>query len=1170
MKKLSSFIIIAIAICVAFTAFASCEQPTTRTVTFKYADEIVKTVTVNNGECVAELPSVEVKDNEQFDGWFAGETPFTSQTPVTSDLTLTAKVSPKTPPKPIDPDKYTVTIRIDENTAYDSVECEANAELDLYEYYGLDYEVLEWQDDDGNTYAYDDVYTVTKNATLTAVNPKKSPFVMQMSDDRSYFIVTGLLDSTLVDVTVPTLYYNLPVKEIADNAFTGYNNTLQTLTITDEIEKIGAGAFAGLYGLKELTVPFVGEHKCETADGNGLKGSFVYWFADKVSLDYRPEYVRGYSMYYGGNGEETEENIATAERFLPKSLTKVTVQAGAIANYAFHTVTTIETICLGDEVTTLGTHAFSVNPQNTEMPSANYKLKTVECSENCKITEIGESCFGNQINLEKVCIAPKVKVISDSLFRGFSKLTEITVFENSELETIENNAFFGAPITEIYLPNTLTSIGTHAFNSCAELTEVDIPKNAVNLGSGIFRGCEKLTKATFDPQSRLTEIPAYMFSGCISLATVKLPASIVRFNEESFNNCRSITKLDDEEIGFELINVTYIGDRALASTGFRYVDISADISYIGGGAFSGCANLEGVYFDDTSENCKLTEIRSYAFDCCYKLASIGLPDSVTKLGERAFSYTGLRSIVLPANLEIIDNRAFYVFLPEQSSLADITDFGQLQSLKSIGDSAFENNGLLTFESFPDSLTHIGDMAFRESGISGTITLNPATLAEIGAYAFANCKNVTLNIIGKSDEVPAKWQNGWAGAGETATRTFFTLDDHREIVTINDFECYLEDNVYYVTKYVGNASEVVLQDTFNEVPVSYGSAVFANNQTLTSLTFAENMTEIPREFCSDCKSLTTVVIPESAQITSIGDYAFRHCKLTSFTLSDASELTRVGNYAFYGNYQITRITLTNNSKINYVGDYAFKTWAGATGTELIKLDLDLTNAEYIGAYAFESNSSVIAEYTVTSALKHLGESAFGGCKNIKLTLKDGFTTTRFENKVFEQITLIWENASFEGVEYIGNNAFATKNSSLANTKITLPSCVTYIGQSAFSGAGLLGATIDCNSELEIGDYAFAYSAREFNLVIKGAPQKIGMIICGHTNRAHIYFTETISKSAKYVFTLGESDCVINNMFYWYAEDSDRAIDVPYFGKGQWQADENGEPIHPNDGHEESHS
>ena len=59
-------------------------------------------------------------------------------------------------------------------------------------------------------------------------------------------------------------------------------------------------------------------------------------------------------------------------------------------------------------------------------------------------------------------------------------------------EVINEEAFGGAQITTITLPNTLKTIGRFAFEGSA-LTSITIPASVTEIGEGAFEGCENLT-----------------------------------------------------------------------------------------------------------------------------------------------------------------------------------------------------------------------------------------------------------------------------------------------------------------------------------------------------------------------------------------------------------------------------------------------------------------------------------------------------------------------------------------------------------------------------------------------------------------------------------------------------------------------------------------------------
>jgi hypothetical protein len=54
----------------------------------------------------------------------------------------------------------------------------------------------------------------------------------------------------------------------------------------------------------------------------------------------------------------------------------------------------------------------------------------------------------------------------------------------------------------------------------------------------------------------------------------------------------------------------------------------------------------------------MTEIGAYMFYGCVKLATITIPDTVTKIGDYAFKNNGLESIIIPLSVSTMGTQAF--------------------------------------------------------------------------------------------------------------------------------------------------------------------------------------------------------------------------------------------------------------------------------------------------------------------------------------------------------------------------------------------------------------------------------------------------------------------------------------------------------------------------------
>lgn len=100
--------------------------------------------------------------------------------------------------------------------------------------------------------------------------------------------------------------------------------------------------------------------------------------------------------------------------------------------------------------------------------------------------------------------------------------------------------------------------------------------------------------------------------------------------------------------------VTTIGDRAFAGNKrLRGVSVVGDaLRVVGASAFQGCSFLECVLLPESvveiGDDCfNMTNVQE--FDC---------PKNLRRLGKRAFYFSGLRKVALPASLEEVPARAF--------------------------------------------------------------------------------------------------------------------------------------------------------------------------------------------------------------------------------------------------------------------------------------------------------------------------------------------------------------------------------------------------------------------------------------------------------------------------------------------------------------------------------
>ena len=212
-----------------------------------------------------------------------------------------------------------------------------------------------------------------------------------------------------------------------------------------------------------------------------------------------------------------------------------------------------------------------------------------------------------------------------------TKVKIADTYNGVPVTSIYQEAFFGKSITEVMIPDSVTSIGAHAFYYCSSLTSVVIPDSVTSIGDWAFYWCSSLTSVVIGDS--VTSIGRYAFSGCDNL----------QFNE--YGNAKYFGSKDNPY--YALISVS--------NANYSSYTIYESTKVIADFAFSGCARMGSITIPDS-----VTSIGDWAFYNCRSLTSVVIPDSVTSIGSYAFEYcSSLTSVVIGDSVTSIGDLAFY-------------------------------------------------------------------------------------------------------------------------------------------------------------------------------------------------------------------------------------------------------------------------------------------------------------------------------------------------------------------------------------------------------------------------------------------------------------------------------------------------------------------------------
>ena len=488
-----------------------------------------------------------------------------------------------------------------------------------------------------DAFAFNALEAITLPNTLVyigeqAFNECSSLATVSMPDSVAY--VGAYAFSAGADNLTVTIRYNSG--KIADYML--YNMDVYKVIMENGISEIGNYVFALCHELTEITFP------------NTLKtiGNYAFYdnrMYDELTLPNTVETIGNYAFARGYhfvkiNIPDSVQSIGTHAFYReeanyhidPQFTVHIYYNKGVLCDNILDGQD-MHHIVVADYIHTVGNNAFSNAPNlmDISLPDT--------------IASFGTNCFQNDTNIV-MTVRTVDGLIDDNVYNAKLDRVVTVILDDSN---IGDYAFAANPgLLKLTIDATsesfdMTSIGSHAFDSCKSMGAVVLPTTVNYIGSYAFYDCNSMSSINIP--DGIEKILSHTFYGCASLGSIEVPNSVIAIEDYAFYGCvvaKSITLSNQcKTIG----EAAFYNCKALTA-----LNIPDSVTSIGAYAFRSCGGITELVFSDNVD-----KIGACAFYDCNGLRTVKLGKKIIELGDRMFyGCVNLESLYVYAPLSYID------------------------------------------------------------------------------------------------------------------------------------------------------------------------------------------------------------------------------------------------------------------------------------------------------------------------------------------------------------------------------------------------------------------------------------------------------------------------------------------------------------------------------------